>query len=128
MASLVHLPSRAQLLSPTSFTATAPPAQHADIKVHPLVVMSVADHYTRDQIQIRRERVIGTLFGTQSGREVNILETFEIAWKVGKDGKIQVEQGAFEEDMKLCSLFPISIVAHTRLTLPNLFLPPTPLP
>lgn len=38
------------------------------IVVHPLVVMSIADHYTRENVQSGRERVIGTLFGTQNGR------------------------------------------------------------
>jgi COP9 signalosome complex subunit 6 len=72
-----------------------------DIKVHPLVVMSIADHFTRDQIQVQRERVIGTLFGFQTGREVNILETFEIAWKEDASGIVEIDQKAFEDDMKL---------------------------
>jgi COP9 signalosome complex subunit 6 len=71
------------------------------IKVHPLVVMSVADHYTRDNIQVKKDRVIGTLFGTQTGREVDILESFEIAWKLDADGGVQIEQQAFEDDQKL---------------------------
>jgi len=71
------------------------------IKVHPLVVMSVADHYTRDSIQVKRDRVIGALFGTQMGRDVDILESFEIAWKVDAEGNVLIEQNAFEEDQKL---------------------------
>jgi COP9 signalosome complex subunit 6 len=71
------------------------------IKVHPLVVMSVADHYTRDLMQVKKDRVIGTLFGTQQGREVDILESFEIAWKLDAEGHVQIEQQAFEDDQKL---------------------------
>lgn len=72
-----------------------------NIKVHPLVVMSIADHHTRDKIQVNRDRVFGCMFGTQAGRDVNILEAFEIAWTTGEDGAIQIEQKAFEEDQDL---------------------------
>jgi len=72
-----------------------------NVKVHPLVVMSVADHYTRDLMQVKKDRVIGTLFGMQLGRDVDVLESFEIAWKLDADGNIQIEQNAFEEDQKL---------------------------
>lgn len=72
-----------------------------NIKVHPLVVMSIADHYTRDKIQVSKDRVIGTLFGTQTGREVDVLESFEIAWKLDAAGNVEINQEAFEDDMKL---------------------------
>jgi len=72
-----------------------------NIKVHPLVVMSIADHYTRDKIQVSKDRVIGTLFGTQTGREVDVLESFEIAWKVDAAGNVEINQTAFEDDQKL---------------------------
>lgn len=74
------------------------------IKVHPLVVMSIADHFTRDSIQVKKDRVIGTLFGTQTGREVDVLESFEIAWKVDAAGNVEINQQAFEDDMKLFKL------------------------
>jgi len=76
-----------------------------DVRIHPLVVMSIADHYTRDKEQLGKTRAIGTLFGQQNGRVVSVLEAFEIATKVDeKDNKkFTLELEAFEKDMKLFS-------------------------
>lgn len=71
------------------------------IKVHPLVIMSIADHYTREKVQKNSTRVLGALFGRQNGREVDILESFELLWKSDDNGVVSIEQKAFEEDSKL---------------------------
>lgn len=70
------------------------------IKVHPLVIMSIADHYTREKVRKNTPRVLGALFGKQNGREVDILESVEFLWTV-KEGVVSIEQKAFEDDMKL---------------------------
>jgi hypothetical protein len=71
-----------------------------NILVHPLVVMSIADHSTRDRVQWDKERAIGVMFGTQSGRTVNILEAFEIAYK-DDTGSVVIDRSTLEADMKL---------------------------
>lgn len=72
-----------------------------NILIHPLVIMSIADHYTREKIQFKKKRVIGALFGKQSGRTVHILDSFEIASEE-KDGKLGMKSSeAFERDTKL---------------------------
>lgn len=71
------------------------------IQVHPLVIMSIADHYTREKVQKNKDRVLGALFGKQNGREVDVLESFELVWSTNADGIIQLEQKAFEDDTKL---------------------------
>jgi len=65
-----------------------------DIRIHPLVVLHIADHYTREYQQLGKERVLGVLMGVQQGRLVNVIDAFEIAFKV-KDGLVNLEQKAF---------------------------------
>lgn len=71
------------------------------VNLHPLVVMSIADHYTREKIQFKRDRVFGAIFGTQTGREVNILECFGIAYAEDKKETLGMQLEGFEADMKL---------------------------
>jgi len=71
-----------------------------DIRIHPLVVLHIADHYTREFQQMAKERVLGVLMGVQQGRLVNVVDAFEIPFKV-KDGVVVLEQKAFENDLKL---------------------------
>jgi len=44
-----------------------------------LVVMSLADHYTREKLQNKKDRAVGLLFGKQKGRVVTVFESFELA-------------------------------------------------
>jgi len=71
-----------------------------DIRLHPLVILSIADHATRDRLQWKKTRSIGTLFGVQKGREVKIYETLEMTATIDQKS-IQLDQEAFESDMKL---------------------------
>jgi len=73
-----------------------------DIRVHPLVVLHIADHYTREFQQVGKERVIGILMGEQQGRIVNVIDAFEIAFQTDdKDKSVTLELKAFETDLKL---------------------------
>jgi hypothetical protein len=55
-----------------------------DISLHALVVVSIADHFTRAKVRDKQERVFGMLLGIQQGRKVEIFTSFECA--VGEDG------------------------------------------
>jgi len=41
--------------------------------------MSLADHYTREKLQNKKDRAVGLLFGKQKGRVVTVFESFELA-------------------------------------------------
>jgi len=41
--------------------------------------MSLADHYTREKFQNKKDRAVGLLFGKQKGRVVTVFESFELA-------------------------------------------------
>jgi len=64
--------------------------------------MSIADHYTREKLQEKRERVIGTIFGQQAGRVVAIYETLEMSVEIDAKAVPPVarEHEKFEADMK----------------------------
>lgn len=59
-------------------------------KLHPLVIVNMSDHYTRVKAQQRGHpsRVVGCLLGVQSGRVVEIFNSFEMKYddRGGADG------------------------------------------
>ena len=90
-----------------SSPTTADLSSALEILIHPLVVMSIADHHTRKAVEQPppsplSSRVFGLLFGEQAGVSVNVLETVEMAYTRDAQGKIQLQQIALEADMKLC--------------------------
>lgn len=48
------------------------------IALHPLVIMNVAEHWTRSKAQEDRLAVIGALIGRQKGRSLEIMNSFEL--------------------------------------------------
>ncbi|KAL0950771.1 hypothetical protein HGRIS_007539 [Hohenbuehelia grisea] len=51
------------------------------ISLHPLPILNISEHLTRRKLQTNSSSpfVLGALLGTQSGREVEIVNTFELA-------------------------------------------------
>jgi len=50
-----------------------------DVKLHPMVIINVSDHHTRERVRTGKSpRVYGVLLGQQSGRKVEISNSFEI--------------------------------------------------
>jgi len=73
-----------------------------DIRIHPLVVLHIADHYTREFQQKNQTRVMGCLMGKQEGRLVQIYDAFEIPHKENaKTGVPTLDHETFKDDMKL---------------------------
>jgi len=53
--------------------------QAMDVMLHPLVIVNISDHYTREKVRTGKpKRVFGILLGTQSGRRVEVTNSFEI--------------------------------------------------
>ncbi|KAJ3090754.1 hypothetical protein HK102_002802 [Quaeritorhiza haematococci] len=50
------------------------------ITLHPLVIMNISDHHTRTKMQQRstNPHIFGVLLGVQTGREIEIFNSFEI--------------------------------------------------
>jgi len=81
-----------------------------DIRIHPLVVLHIADQYTRTSQQTSQQRVLGALMGSQSGRVVNVFDALDIAYDFAdKEKTIDLKDNksfgealkTFEDDVKL---------------------------
>jgi len=65
------------------------PSTHASglsLALHPLPILNISEHLTRVKLQTKTGLpfILGALLGTQNGREVEIVNTFELV--VGEDG------------------------------------------
>jgi len=50
-----------------------------DVKLHPMVIVNLSDHFTREKVKAGKNvRIYGILLGQQSGRKVEISNSFEI--------------------------------------------------
>ncbi|KAF5312102.1 hypothetical protein D9619_003396 [Psilocybe cf. subviscida] len=49
------------------------------LSLHPLPILNISDHWTRSKLQQNTTDPFGALLGTQNGREVEIVNTFELA-------------------------------------------------
>lgn len=53
--------------------------QTMDVFLHPLVIVNISDHYTREKVRTGTgKRIYGILLGMQSGRRVEVTNSFEI--------------------------------------------------
>jgi len=50
-----------------------------DVKLHPMVIINLSDHYTRERVKSTKNvRCIGVLLGQQSGRKIEVYNSFEM--------------------------------------------------
>ena len=56
------------------------------VRLHPLVIMNLSDHATRARVRNNgnTQRVVGALLGLQRGKEVELLNSFELVTSVGE--------------------------------------------
>jgi hypothetical protein len=83
------------------------------VQIHPLVVMNVADHYTRHKREIPPNQlvpptdanvpqVIGALFGIQNGLDAAVFDSFEIRYDL-VNGEIQIDKEFLNERIQQCT-------------------------
>lgn len=102
--------------SVTMESSTADGSSALQVLIHPLVVMSIADHHTRTKqaqqpTQQQQQhssstpfaRVYGLLFGQQDNTTVNVVETVEAGYVKDEAGRVVLQQSALEVDIKLFS-------------------------
>ncbi|KAF9905898.1 COP9 signalosome complex subunit 6 [Linnemannia zychae] len=68
------------------------------IAIHPLTLLNISDHFTRTVIQQASPgpvHVIGALLGIQSGREVEIFNSYELQFAIQSDGSIRILEEYF---------------------------------
>lgn len=54
-----------------------------NLMLHPVVIINISDHWTRAKIQNKKEnpRVFGALVGVQTGRDLELFNSFELPAK-----------------------------------------------
>ncbi|EIE81004.1 hypothetical protein RO3G_05709 [Rhizopus delemar RA 99-880] len=76
--------------SNTNIVSNLQSSSGLSISVHPLVLLNISDHYTRIRLQnpsiIENGRVFGALLASQSGRDIDIVNSFELPFQLAEDG------------------------------------------
>jgi len=77
-SNLDELPSRRVATAATTTTASSSMV----LTVHPLVIMNISEHWTRIRAQNNgiAIKVFGALLGKQSGRCIELMNSFEVRW------------------------------------------------
>lgn len=69
-------------------TFSSSPKQQPNTVVHPLVLLSVADHHARSVSRGSSKRVVGVLLGQDNGKTINVANSFGIPFEEDeKDSK-----------------------------------------
>jgi len=62
-----------------------------NIMLHPVVIINISDHWTRQKVQTKKaSRSIGALVGIQTGRNLEIFNSFELPFEI-KDDKVLIK-------------------------------------
>lgn len=87
------------------------------IQVHPLVIMNVADHFTRERRNFQQDQqatgagastdakmpqAIGALFGIQNGLDVSVFDSFEMRYDV-VNGEVQLDKEFLTSRIQQCA-------------------------
>ncbi|KAG4079277.1 hypothetical protein HA402_007000 [Bradysia odoriphaga] len=65
------------------------------VSLHPLVIMNISEHWTRLRAQEgSRQQVLGALIGKQTGRNVEVMNSFELKFEI-VDGAILVNHAYY---------------------------------
>lgn len=83
--------------------ATAGTSGSVSVSLHPLVIMNISEHWTRIRAQEGQpQQVIGALIGKQTGRNIELMNSFELLFDV-VDGQIVIDMDYYntkEEQFK----------------------------
>ncbi len=81
-----------------------------NVIVHPLVFLNISDHHTRARVLTGKTRkIVGCLFGKQTGRNLEIFNSFELDYKPSdtKPGAIEIAEHFIKKQSEMLKqLFP----------------------
>ena len=79
-----------------------------NVMLHPVVIINISDHWTRMKVQSKKSnpRVIGALVGIQTGRNLEIFNSFELPFEV-KDDKILIKTEYLNTKSEQCECFEL---------------------
>ncbi|RWS08983.1 COP9 signalosome complex subunit 6-like protein [Dinothrombium tinctorium] len=77
------------------------------VSLHPLVIMNVSEHWTRIKAQEGSpQQVIGALIGKQKGRNIEIMNSFELVFERMNDDIIVDRQYYLQKESQFKQVFP----------------------
>jgi len=91
-----------------------------DVKIHPLVIISISDHYTRIKANLGKQVVMGCLMGIQSGRTLEIMTSFELVYERSADGISVKSELLKEREQQMKEVYPDYDILGWYTTAPNL--------
>lgn len=75
--------------------------------LHPLVIMNVSEHWTRLRAQEGSPQpVFGALIGKQSGRDMEIMNSFELNYKIDGDNFVIDKDFYYQKEEQFKQVFP----------------------
>ena len=70
----------------TYYMASPGTAGSVTVSLHPLVIMNISEHWTRFKVQYGSpEKVFGAIIGKQKGRNIEIMNSFELDYTMVED-------------------------------------------
>jgi len=67
------------------------------VSLHPLVIMNISEHWTRTKAQEgRAKQVYGALIGKQAGRDIEIMNSFELDYSI-VDGQVVIDREYYNQ-------------------------------
>jgi len=75
-----------------------------------LVLVNVSDHFTRDHLGLGdtvKNKLIGVLFGCQTGQSIHVYDSFELPFKQGESGTFKMNEEFLRKKLELLTaVFP----------------------
>ena len=71
------------------------------ISLHPLVLMNIAEHWTRIRAQEGARAVYGALIGKQDGRKIEVYNSFELRYET-IDGDVVINRDYYNTKEEQC--------------------------
>jgi len=88
MASNMDVDEKTQVMASSNATGSV------SVSLHTLVIMNISEHWTRVKAQegVEPERVIGALIGKQRGRNIEVMNSFELLFHRFDDGSVLIDR------------------------------------
>lgn len=73
------------------------------VSLHPLVILHISEHWTRIRAQAGKEqKVFGALIGIQKGRNIEVMNAFELKFVVAECGDIAMDLEYYNTKEEQC--------------------------
>src|SRR5690554_582279 len=82
-----------------------------NLMLHPVVIINISDHWTRAKIQNKKEnpRIFGALVGVQTGRDLELFNSFELPVKE-ENGITVINTDYLVTKQEQCKVFQLHII------------------